>query len=374
MFYFPEKSTGKDISVDFLSSHEILQHASNSAIQNTGESNFLPLTILGIEHKRINKNLNGKVATINILKVNPKTKNFEVKPTYGEYLLNEVKSVSDFAAGENAIAAVNASFFKPDIGAPLGVSIINGELLTGPVYKRVVFGVTEDKNFLMNRLDISGKILIGNNLKLNLHNFNQPDFSRFAFTVFTDRWGKKTPHLGTEFCHIIVKRGHVHLVKQSSVEIPEGGYVVVGPRWMLRGKINKGDKVEYSVNVVPEEWKNVKSAISGGPYLVKKGQIFVDRQHFTDKFLYKKEPRTAIGFTKDGTLLLVTVDGRKEGISEGATMHELAGIMRELGAYYAMNLDGGSSTQMFYKGQLVNTPTVKGGGKVTNALLIIPSE
>jgi exopolysaccharide biosynthesis protein len=39
-----------------------------------------------------------------------------------------------------------------------------------------------------------------------------------------------------------------------------------------------------------------------------------------------------------------------------------------------MNLDGGSSTQMVYRGQLVNTPTIAGGGRVTNALLVIPGE
>ena len=53
-------------------------------------------------------------------------------------------------------------------------------------------------------------------------------------------------------------------------------------------------------------------------------------------------------------------------------MPELARIMRELGAYNAMNLDGGSSTQMVYNGKLVNLPTVEGGGKVTNALLVVP--
>lgn len=46
--------------------------------------------------------------------------------------------------------------------------------------------------------------------------------------------------------------------------------------------------------------------------------------------------------------------------------------MSELGAYNAMNFDGGSSTQMVYRGRIVNSPLVKGGGRVTNALVIAP--
>ena len=52
-------------------------------------------------------------------------------------------------------------------------------------------------------------------------------------------------------------------------------------------------------------------------------------------------------------------------------MSELAHVMQELGSYNAMNLDGGTSTQMVIKGKIVDYPIVKGGGRVTNALLII---
>ncbi len=329
--------------------------------------------IKGISHKKVTRRLNGKPAVVNIITVNPHLSKTVIKPTYGEYFLNEVKSVMDFASKENAIAAVNASFFKPDIGAPLGMSIIDGEVLTGPIYNRVVFGIKENNEFLMDKLNVAGEISIGDELKLDLFNYNQPVFSRYSYTIFTDRWGEKTPPTSEDFCHIMVRNDKVELIKQSSIDIPKDGYVILGPRRIIKNRINKGDKVSYSMKITPGYWSDVKYAVGGGPYLVKNGKIFVDRQRFTDKFLWKKEPRTAIGYSRAGTLIIVTVDGRRKGVSEGATMPELAQIMWELGAYNAMNLDGGSSTQMVYKGELVNMPTVKGGGKVTNALLILPA-
>jgi hypothetical protein len=58
-------------------------------------------------------------------------------------------------------------------------------------------------------------------------------------------------------------------------------------------------------------------------------------------------PRTAVGYSKNGRFLyLVVVDGRQPLYSEGMTLAELAGLMIDLGAKYAMNLDGGGSSAM----------------------------
>src|SRR5262249_12901259 len=95
-------------------------------------------------------------------------------------------------------------------------------------------------------------------------------------------------------------------------------------------------------------WTDIEQAVGGGPWLVRGGQIAVDaddarfsRADFTDR----RHPRTAVGVTADGKLLLVTVDGRTAG-SRGATLPEMAGIMQRQGAVNAINLDGGGSTTM----------------------------
>ncbi len=60
-----------------------------------------------------------------------------------------------------------------------------------------------------------------------------------------------------------------------------------------------------------------------------------------------RHPRTAVGYDQEGRwLFLVVADGRQQGHSEGLTLHELAGILAELGAAHAINLDGGGSSIM----------------------------
>lgn len=73
-------------------------------------------------------------------------------------------------------------------------------------------------------------------------------------------------------------------------------------------------------------------------------------------------PRTAIGLDRDERrLILIVVDGRQPGYSEGVHLRELAGLLREAGAHTAMSLDGGGSTTLVMEGKdgqprLLNTP------------------
>ena len=64
------------------------------------------------------------------------------------------------------------------------------------------------------------------------------------------------------------------------------------------------------------------------------------------------QPRTAVGLDKNSRrLIIVVVDGRQPGYSEGATLVELAELLSAKGAFYAMNLDGGGSTTMAVEGK-----------------------
>ena len=69
-------------------------------------------------------------------------------------------------------------------------------------------------------------------------------------------------------------------------------------------------------------------------------------------------------------LLMVTVDGRQQAVSVGVSLTEMAHIMAQLGSVEAMNLDGGSSTQMVVAGRLVNSPSVALGARVSNCLIV----
>ena len=75
----------------------------------------------------------------------------------------------------------------------------------------------------------------------------------------------------------------------------------------------------------------------------------------------------------DGTLLLVTVDGRRPGWSAGMTLPEAARLMRSLGARDALNLDGGGSSTMTVRGEVVNRPIrPRGERAVSDGVYALP--
>lgn len=82
-------------------------------------------------------------------------------------------------------------------------------------------------------------------------------------------------------------------------------------------------------------------------------------------------PRTCIGQTEDGTVLLMVIEGRKPD-SLGATFDDLAQIMYDHGAVNAANLDGGSSSLMYYKGELITRGSnIVGKRQVPTAILVL---
>jgi len=82
-------------------------------------------------------------------------------------------------------------------------------------------------------------------------------------------------------------------------------------------------------------------------------------------------PRTAIGQRQDGTILLLVIDGRQPGYSLGATLLDVQNILYEQGAYNAANLDGGSSTTLFYNGKVVNRPADMLGERMIPTAFIV---
>ncbi len=84
------------------------------------------------------------------------------------------------------------------------------------------------------------------------------------------------------------------------------------------------------------------------------------------------QPRTAVGQTKDGSFLMLIVDGRQVGYSLGCTMEECANQLIKYGVYQAANFDGGSSSIMWYNGeQITKSSSPSGFGRyLPNALYL----
>lgn len=95
--------------------------------------------------------------------------------------------------------------------------------------------------------------------------------------------------------------------------------------------------------------KNIQEAVSFLPTLIQDGK----RGEFQDS-TWGVAPRTAIGQKADGTIILVVIDGRQPTWSWGAKMSDLYNLFIDYGAVNAANLDGGSSTELFYNGKVIN--------------------
>lgn len=118
-------------------------------------------------------------------------------------------------------------------------------------------------------------------------------------------------------------------------------------------------------------------AVGGQPVIVRDGEVTAAATD-TNAFATTRHPRTAVGVTRSGHLLLVVVDGRQAPYSVGMSLAELAQLMRALGAQDALNLDGGGSTTMVARDpasgeiQIVNHPSDKEGERaVGDALAVV---
>ena len=108
---------------------------------------------------------------------------------------------------------------------------------------------------------------------------------------------------------------------------------------MLIGKASESDAKK----------KGIRDAITFGPALVVNGEP-VDAKGSSSGL----NPRTAIGQRADGAVLMLVIDGRQAS-SLGATYADLISIMLDYGAVNAINMDGGSSSLMYYKGEYLNS-------------------
>ena len=134
------------------------------------------------------------------------------------------------------------------------------------------------------------------------------------------------------------------------------------------------DTVKIIMGTLPDVGA-IEELVGGLPRLIIDGRAieeFIGVEGLKSDWFVGKNPRTAVGFNADSTILfLVTVDGRQTNYSVGMSLNELADFMINIGCYQAVNLDGGGSTTMWVNGKLQNSPSDKTGERpVHNALIV----
>jgi hypothetical protein len=169
----------------------------------------------------------------------------------------------------------------------------------------------------------------------------------------------------------IYGRGEVSQIRQLATRFVQSGQIViVSNNIYLYHLIENGDIVTVQRQMTGD-FEGVEWAIGAYGKLVNQGQKHSPLIGIDPTF---RHPRTAIGIKEDGSVFFVALDGRQVGYSSGATNHELADLMIELGAYTAYNLDGGGSTQMVVLDNdhfaVANQPSQIPYRQVTNSVLL----
>lgn len=110
-------------------------------------------------------------------------------------------------------------------------------------------------------------------------------------------------------------------------------------------------------------WR-MQTALAGGPVVLQNGEPRVynnEERKFMGKGILDRHPRTVIGYTADGYMILLVIEGRRPGVAAGATLMQEAIIMRDLGCVEALNLDGGGSSCLLVNGRETIRPSDQQG-------------
>lgn len=175
--------------------------------------------------------------------------------------------------------------------------------------------------------------------------------SFFAPSTKTNQWGRE----------VKIINNRVTAVSTAGNMVITPGSIVIsghGASAAALAQLRIGDRVKVSETLGSSAADAADTVVSGGPLLVEHGRahVRVNEERMAADIAKGRAPRTAVGIKKDGTLLMVVVDGRSNN-SAGLTLTELATYMLRLGAREAVNFDGGGSSVMAINGQVVNKPS-----------------
>ena len=291
-------------------------------------------------------------------------------------------TVSQLVKDTNALAAINADFF-PFTGDPLGLMVREGQLLSLPNPKRASFAWGPNSS-VFGFSKFSGTVAIdgGGNFDINGLNEECPENK---ITLNGPEAGLSRSKLPCVTAILKVDGTRIGPSSQlgatvvattndgANMPLKTGQFTLVahGTKMNVLSGLKIGQRLTIKLSTTGFDWEKLENAISGGPVLVRNGEVNIDAENegFAKDFIENRHPRTAIGRTNEGDLVFVAIDGRQK-MSVGATLEEEAQILKNMGCRDALNLDGGGSTCMNVFGLDMNRPSDKTGERpVANGIV-----
>jgi hypothetical protein len=302
--------------------------------------------------------------------------------------------------------AVNADFFDLKTGASENNQVTAGEWWKGLMVTQSPYdtydnvhaqvAVSRDGRAAVERFVLDGRAIMRGNAVPVLSVNALPTGPYESTALYTPRFGATAPRdiapkdsvrkVSELALRAIGSRGDTlrYVVQAPATTspgsaIPPQGAVLAGygDRAAVWQSAQVGDTVGVVLSTLPRlpDGQSPALVLGGWPRLLEHGvNVARDaaiREGTISRNAEARHPRTAIGVSKDWrTLWLYVVDGRSTA-SVGMTTSELADALRTLGAWDALNFDGGGSTTLVVDGQVINTPSdATGEREVGNALLV----
>jgi hypothetical protein len=291
-----------------------------------------------------------------------------------------------------AVGAVNGDFYVRDNptygGDPRGLQIVNGDLISGPDTVCVWFDAEGNPHLDEVKGDFNVTWPDGKQTPFGLNQQRRPNQA----VLYTPTYGPSTRSpRGRELVlerdgnapWLPLQAGQAYRARvrdistNGNTQLASNLVVLSFAPQLLETipEVTTGAVLQISTATTPD-LKGVKTAIAGGPAVIKDGKPFSlkepprdARPDYTERSKYERHPRSAVGWSQTH-VYFVTVDGRQPGLSVGMRIAELAEFMAKLGCTEAMNLDGGKSSQLWIAGQIVNSPC-QGEDTVANSLLVV---
>ena len=306
----------------------------------------------GITYENIEKFTSQGWMNINVIRADLTDEYTKVAPVTSDKGVSNRTSLSSMLAAAGAVAGVNGDFFY--MGDPTytyGALIKDGKIITSPL--PYSYGYPTISRLLDGSVNISlwnPKITLygTDNTAFDVVVYNKTSSIDYGPTILTSDWN--TMSIGysgaKDIVEVVVVNNFVSEVRinQPSTIIPKDGFVIASTNATTRQKLinsfipGNPMSLDIQLDFNPD---NIEWAVGGLNHLVKNGSV----NKISDEVL-GTHPRTCIGFNKDNTeMILVTIDGRNKDYV-GVKQSELAEIMVSLGAYNAVNMDGGGSTTM----------------------------
>lgn len=315
--------------------------------------------------------VSGGTKSVSVVDINLNSKNIYLDTATAHEKVAGDEEFSSMVKRNKPLASINANFFNVNTNkAPVGVIAKHGRVIyvSGKAGTTVRFDKDNKVQFASQETVIDGKINSNagseNTWGAPMTNFIPKAYDDYGIMYTRDM--ANSINIKTKGNFIVVENNKIKSIVKApnKVNIPQNGYVIYygwNFRWhgdeyvKQRFKVGQTLSYKYVSNIKNGDtfWNNVQCAICCGPRILEYGSYSnLNNQGFYDSMvisgIYR---RSAIGVTKNNKLLMVTANN--------VSTAQMAQIMKKLGAYNAICMDGGASTALYYKGKIITKPNRK---------------